>query len=226
MKKNRMMRLASILLVCVLLTTSVISGTFAKYVTEGTTMDSARVAKWGVTITANGSTFAEKYDDVAGDNGAQVVAANGTDKVVAPGTEGELVEMVLAGTPEVAFSVDYEATLVLNYWTVKNGVEYCPIVFTVNSETYGTVDTNATHKSANVADLITAVEEAIENYSAEYDANQNLATESDVATPDVSWKWEFEGNDDEKDTYLGDKAAAGTPAEISLTIVTTITQLD
>ena len=31
MKKNKMMRLAAILLVCVLMTTSVISGTFAKY---------------------------------------------------------------------------------------------------------------------------------------------------------------------------------------------------
>ena len=47
MKKNRMMRLASILLVCVLLTTSVISGTFAKYTTSVSSEDKARVAYWG-----------------------------------------------------------------------------------------------------------------------------------------------------------------------------------
>ena len=47
MKKNRMMRLAAFLLVCVLLTTSVISGTYAKYVSTTTDSDSARVAKWG-----------------------------------------------------------------------------------------------------------------------------------------------------------------------------------
>ena len=51
MKKNRMMRLASVLLVCVLLTTSVISGTFAKYVTSVESTDEARVANWGFTAT-------------------------------------------------------------------------------------------------------------------------------------------------------------------------------
>ena len=50
MKKNTMMRLAAVLLVGVLLTTSVIGGTFAKYTTSDDATDTARVAKWGVTI--------------------------------------------------------------------------------------------------------------------------------------------------------------------------------
>ncbi|MFR0985955.1 MAG: hypothetical protein ACLSFZ_04975 [Frisingicoccus sp.] len=45
MKKNRMMRLASSLLVLTLLTTCVISGTFAKYTTQAGGSDTARVAK-------------------------------------------------------------------------------------------------------------------------------------------------------------------------------------
>ena len=49
MRKNRMMRLASVLLVLCLLTTSVISGTFAKYVTTVGGRDEARVARWGFT---------------------------------------------------------------------------------------------------------------------------------------------------------------------------------
>ena len=53
MKKNRIMRLASILLVCVLLTTSVISGTFAKYTTSQDASDSARVAHWGFNAAAD-----------------------------------------------------------------------------------------------------------------------------------------------------------------------------
>ena len=52
MRNNRMMRAASALLVAVLLTTSTISGTFAKYVTEKEVSDTARVAKWGVEIDA------------------------------------------------------------------------------------------------------------------------------------------------------------------------------
>ena len=50
MKKNKMMRLASCLLVLVMLSTSMISGTFAKYVTTGSAEDTARVAKFGVDI--------------------------------------------------------------------------------------------------------------------------------------------------------------------------------
>lgn len=229
MKKNKMMRIASVLLVAVLLSTCVISGTFAKYTTSNSATDSARVAKWGVIITANGTTFADTYvtddDTVSGTIANSVVTAGGAgDSVVAPGTNGSLVVMTLAGTPEVAVNVKYEATLALENWKAGSE-EYCPIVFTVNGQTYGTNDTNATNKSADIAALIVAVEAAIEGYSANYAANQNLATESTVATPDVSWEWAFSTSDanDVKDTALGDAATAAT---ISLTIVTTVTQID
>ena len=43
MKKNKMMRAASALMVATLLTTSVISGTFAKYVTSVNSSDWARI---------------------------------------------------------------------------------------------------------------------------------------------------------------------------------------
>ena len=62
MKKNVMMRVASIMLVLVLMTSSVISGTFAKYVTDVTTDDSARVARWGVEFVTNSDLFATQYD--------------------------------------------------------------------------------------------------------------------------------------------------------------------
>ena len=61
MKKNRMMRLASVLLVLTLLSTSVISGTFAKYVTSDQASDTARVAKFGVVVSASGSLFGTDY---------------------------------------------------------------------------------------------------------------------------------------------------------------------
>ena len=62
MKKNTMMRVASALLVAVLLSTCAISGTFAKYVTTASGSDTARVAKWDVQISgiADGL-FAKTY---------------------------------------------------------------------------------------------------------------------------------------------------------------------
>ena len=44
MKTNKMMRIASVLLVAVLLTTCVISGTFAKYTTTVSATSTANVA--------------------------------------------------------------------------------------------------------------------------------------------------------------------------------------
>ena len=52
MKKNRFIKLASGLLVLCLMTTCVIGATLAKYTTATDTQDSARVAKWGVRISA------------------------------------------------------------------------------------------------------------------------------------------------------------------------------
>ena len=69
MKKNRMLRTASALLVLTLLTTSTIGGTFAKYVTSGRATDTARVAKWGVEIKTSGSLYSNAYAKAEGVNG-------------------------------------------------------------------------------------------------------------------------------------------------------------
>lgn len=111
MKKNKMLRIASILLVVTLLSTCVISGTFAKYVTKASGTDKARVAKWGVLVSVEGDTFADKYEaidpDYVADGGEFAVVANNGDKVVAPGTSSEEVNTTpltatINGEPEVA----------------------------------------------------------------------------------------------------------------------------
>lgn len=234
MKKNRMMRLASTLLILTLLTTSAVSGTFAKYTTSAEASDSARVAKWGVEITANGTTFADVYntDDTTVTGIAQSVVTSGAagDALVAPGTTGEMVECTLSGIPEVAFNVTYTAELTLTGWKVtgdwdNNGtvateekdVEYCPIIITVNGTDY--------KQTTTLAAFETAVEGAIAAYSKDYAPHVDLSVESAVATPDVSWRWEFEG-DNAKDTALGDQAAKTTASTIDLKVTTTVTQIN
>ncbi|MBR4072293.1 MAG: hypothetical protein IKK26_07045 [Clostridia bacterium] len=223
MKKNLMMRAASVLLVAVMLTTCAISGTFAKYVTAGpAATDSARVAKWGVTINATGVMFSDSYKDeattyTAGETGdAITVQANiaGTD-IVAPGTEGQLAAISVEGTPEVDTRVTYVADLALAGWEV-DGAVYCPIEITVGTETFKVGDVGIT----TTAELETAVEAAIVAKTADYDTNTNLTAVNDDVQ--VSWVWDYEGNDDAKDTKLGDAASA----TIALTITTTITQLN
>ena len=109
MKKNKFMRLASILLVACLMSTCCISGTFAKYTTQDSASDSARVAKWGVELQAVGNLFGDSYIEtlVKDDNTSVAVraadyASNASD-VVAPGTSNtEGFKFSLNGTPEVA----------------------------------------------------------------------------------------------------------------------------
>lgn len=117
MKKNKMMRAASGLMVATLLTTSIISGTFAKYTTEDSGSDTARVAKWGINVSASGNLFGKEYAKVGADNNGNSIVVSGNestvkanDKVVAPGTKNETgFTLSIKGTPEVAYSVNAES---------------------------------------------------------------------------------------------------------------------
>lgn len=229
-KKNVLMRSAGLLLALVLVTSCFVGSTLAKYTVGGRGDDTARVAKFGVTITANGATFAREYDE-----GTAVKSVISTDKVVAPGTSGEMVRMAISGTPEVAVNVQYAATLTLNdKWKDKEGNFYCPLRITIatsegNEHYYGLDYTNATL-------FAQAVQDAIGHFNAQYAAGTDLSTitaDGSKLAPTVSWAWAYEGTGthtvtqtDEKDTYLGDQAALGNAADILLTVATTVTQID
>ena len=232
MKKNIMMRLASFLLIAVLLSTSVISGTFAKYVTAESGSDSARVAKWGVEVTAEGTTFATAYareDDsldttAASRVGVNSVAAN--EDVVAPGTSGSMATIGIAGTPEVAVQVTYQVdNFDLTGWEV-DGVYYCPLIITVNGDDIYGLD------YTNVADFQKEVVETIEGFSTYYAAGTTLES-NNTHTLSVSWRWNFDDTTEEYDTVLPQSdpkdtalGSATTPAQISLTVGATVTQVD
>ena len=231
MKKNVMMRIASFLLVAVLISTSAISGTYAKYVTTGSAEDNARVAKWGVTVTAvNNSMFGSAYVSADGTVSTtynavtdSVHAENGTDYVVAPGTNGDLSSVYIEGKPEVDVNVTYVGTVDLNNWTV-DGNFYCPLVFVIkdrNDNIKATID-GATYTSET--ELEVAIATFINNFSAEYEANTDLALE-DNTDLNIDWEWPFYISDerDVKDTKLGDAATAAT---ISIKISCTVTQID
>lgn len=225
MKKNVMMRIASFLMVAVLLSTCAISGTFAKYVSTGYTVASARVAKWGVTITGGNTMFSDSYKDSAttytaseNTDAITVQAYNPGESIVAPGTNGTLANFAITGTPEVDVKVTYAATLTLTNWEIA-GVDYCPIVFTV-----GTTDFKIDGITINnIAELKAAVEGAIADVTNTYHTNTDLSAANDDLT--VKWSWAIDV-DNAKDTVLGDRAVTGSAPNIELRIDVTITQLD
>lgn len=221
MKKNKMMRIASVLLVAVILTTCAISGTYAKYVTSGNGSDTARVAKFGVTVTGTADTFKETYpkDDTSVTLiGNSVVS---TEDVVAPGTSGSMAAFSITGTPEVAVNVKFAGTLELDKWVDSASAYYCPIEVTVGDQTYKGKD----YTSADLFE--TAVNDKIAGYTNNYEAGTDLNTGAvSNNAPAISWKWAFEGNSDDNDTYLGKQAADGNAAKISLDVTATVTQID
>lgn len=143
MRKNKMMRTAAVLGVATMLTASVLSGTFAKYTTTATGEDSARVAKWGITMGNNGSsTFSDTY--TGPDSGSTDATVKGTgennSKVVAPGTHGEAIYKV-SGAPETAYKITFTGDATNDVF-LKKGLNY----------TYKTASTEATMKDVTYAD--------------------------------------------------------------------------
>ncbi len=233
MMKNTSMRTASMLLVLTLLTSCFVGGTFAKYVTTDTANDTARVAKFGVVLTAaDTSGFATEYDahDTKYTAGVTVKSSD-TDKVVAPGTSSADVDdnqtYSITGTPEVATKVDIAMNVTEDIWLLKeDGSKYCPVVFTLKQG-----------ETVVATGTLTDIKTAIEAYAATayYAPNTDLA-----ATFDLSWAWDFDANgagtNDVLDTTLGNLAAGVNPdnliegtdynLDIEYTITFTVTQVD
>ena len=227
MRKNRMMRVASALMVAVLLTTCVISSTFAKYVTEDTFADSARVAKWGVELQIVGNLYGDTYiDELTANNdpaiavqASDATAAEGSD-IVAPGTKNENgMTISLNGTPEVDGKVTISITtsnvfLKEGTYGVMIPVKDNVITETNFDEYYATYNTNG-------KELFVLNRDGTFTAAANFEAETTYYTLEDVCT--------VTGTDDNKDEYYypvlytlgGSSNSSGTNADDTLNMVAT-----
>ena len=97
----------SILLCSILITSTAISGTFAKFTVNDSSGDSARVSKWGIELSSS-TGLKETYN-----NGDVIyVTSEGTigGEIIAPGTKGVLAEVTVSGKPEVAYRINVDGT--------------------------------------------------------------------------------------------------------------------
>ena len=221
MKKNKMMRAASALMVATLLTTSVISGTFAKYTTKAVGGDYARVATWGFTQTTIelDNLFKKAYGTTVG---------SATD-VIAPGTKGkDTFSFTYAGqedAPEVAYK--FEVSTYGSGCTddIKNNPN---ILWKLDDCAFGTWDKlladikalsgdSSGTKVYNPGELPTAFnQKGANNHTVEW--KWAFVTQDDPGTAENEMT-----NQDTKDTAMGNKY----PLEsVSLVITITATQID
>lgn len=255
MKKNVMMRLACFLLVAVLISTSAISGTYAKYVTTANGSESARVAKWGVEVGVEGfnkeadGLFAKTYNKDEAFKFQYTVEAK--DKVVAPGTKNDKgIILTLKGQPEVGVQVDIAVAVnddvvlpaATGYtdWTESvngeyskkfdNAADYYPVVFKL-------VDT-ASPSIVLVEGNLKAIADYLNAGSDQYAANTDLSKifkNNGSGEYKLTWAWDFDDNGagtyDKQDTLLGNVAAgiatvSGANTELDFSISITVTQVD
>ena len=234
MKKNKMMRTASGLLVATLLTTSIISGTFAKYVTTASGEDNARVANWGfdksnASIALTGL-FKDAYDlddqgNVVADPSVKSETTN--DDVIAPGTGNSATfKFDYKGAkkaPEVkyTFAVSTEGSTIAD--DIKNNDN---IQWKLDNGTWGNWDTMIT-----AIKTLSGAASGSETYNPGElpDAFKDATAAS---THTVSWRWAFDEadktitnatNKDETDTAMGNADAL---ANVKLKITVTATQID
>ena len=202
MKKNVMMRVASALLVAVLMTTCAISGTFAKYTSSDTITDNARVAKWGWGST---SVELELFKKTYGTN----VQSSNEDNVIAPGTSNEYT---IAWTPDANFKpeVDYTVSLTVT-GTIDAGVED-KLNWTLK------IGDGAVTEHATFADLLVA----LGTQSVDGEANAAVPT---IPAITIGWTWPAGSSnaDHESDTILGNEAFENLD-KCSVTVALTATQ--
>lgn len=243
-KKHWTLRAAGLLFALVLITSCFVGGTFAKYVTTGGGHESARVAKFGVTMSvANDTAFQKTYrtdNSPVSTTITNSVDSNGHENLVAPGTKGSnFVVLSISGTPEVAVNVKIEAsgtdvflkagdypdlTTAAGRDTFHLAADYYPITYTL-TKTGATAPVIEGHLN----DII----EYLNDRSGNYEANTDLT--SAIGEYKLSWEWKFEGGNDMADTLLGAVTAGGistatTPSTcgtgVHLILAATVTQID
>ena len=222
MKKNTMMRVASALLVAVLLTTCAISGTFAKYVTSVSSEDQARVAYWGFQ-SSNSIDITGLFDNSYTSDGITVESEDGKD-VIAPGTQNSVdFEFAYAGNtangidaPEVAYTFVVDAEITGSYAALD-----------ANTNFYWTL-TDATGTTTNyqtVAQLLAAIE-ALDGNRTDNLYKAGELPDMANATCAIGWNWNFGTGveaEDEADTAMGNAADLNN---VKIVITITATQLD
>ena len=198
MRTNKTLRIASVLMIAVLMTTCIIGGTFAKYTTTLNTATAvAQVAKWDITWTPDAETetlvefnLFDTIKDTKNNNDGEGDPDYTENDVaadrIAPGTQGAFT-LTITNNSEVnaEYTID---------WTISESVD-TPIEFSINGEDW----------TADIADVVDVTA---------------LNMGESINVP-VQWRWAFEG----EHTSLGETSAE-TPITVSVSAVIVINQVD
>ena len=208
-QENKLVNFAIFILIITIISTSFISGTYAKYTTTVTGVASAAIAKWSIKVEGTEIAVEGSEPTVQFNLFETVLDTDTTDGNEA--TEGELdvKEGVIAPGTQGSFDLDIEnfseVTATYNIELVATNTDNIPVKFSL--------DNGATYETWESGVPITI------------NAEKNLEKEIGKDTITIKWKWEFEGDD----TALGLAAKTDTeeqPApQIGVQASITVTQV-
>lgn len=200
MKKNLWFKLGLFCTALVLVATCFITNAWAKYTKTVSATDSARVARFEISVKEGATEFEQSTSiDIFKTAFANMVQNDNENKgadgkrLIAPGSNGETT-ITVSNTSEV--SVKFTAT-----GTDTNSSKI-PLTFKVSGDT------------AEYESFQAAVEAA-------FGTDTVLAPGAAAVSKTISWEWKYENNADGSDTTLG---LAGT-AEYVVTVSVTATQV-
>ncbi len=223
MKKNETKRNTSkrsLLLVALLLLVAVFTFggyTLSKYISTQTSGEqSATVAKWGYTVTADASgLFGEKYDNTGSVTaGSDNISVSASGKTLAPGTKGSMT-FGISGTAEVLANINFKLTGNDVELKLEDGTSYLPVEYTLKWS-------DKEISSRKLSDIEKYVQNILENPEITVDGLKSVESKTNVYKEPgneelalsftLEWNWAFTNN----------KGATGTSAEIGYDVLDTI----
>lgn len=202
--KKLVLKLSVLVMILTLVTLPLVSGTYAKYATEASGIDSMRVAEWGVRIDGNDpSSSATLSTDNLFTNtyhatGGALTEVVSEDAVVAPGTTGAFTFSV-AGIPETAYNLKVDVTASYSgAWIGTTGASYYPVIYLLDGH-IAPVVAGPGYSAGSLEALVYAVESLAGTAGSDnknYAANTNIATTlGHAGMHEISWIWAFSGTD-------------------------------
>lgn len=183
--KKRTMVLGG-LIAAVAITGYSVAGTYAKYISESTTTDSARIAQWHLNSLNDIDLFAASYSDTD----ANATSLEG-DKIIAPGTSGEYT-FTLSGTFETEYTLALEVLTADSHGILFDGYND-PVIYKLAKD--GKEVTNGWVDFDSLVDALEGIGENGKVYS---------PGELDETEYTISWKWAFSKSDPDAPSYQND----------------------
>lgn len=220
-KKRNTLRIAFLLLVLCMISTVMLSGTFAKYTDTYAGQDTALVARWqfeakeGETLLGDANKQLDLFGHLYNTNMNQKAD---DDYIIAPGVSDEF-------TIAMSFLSDVDAMVTVDFDlddSVKDSVYNLPIEYSVEEDTWVPLSGLA---NAFVSVLDKAYVEKIKDNTFTFKRSAVDTTDATTISRTVKWRWAFDGNeqngkfaigsDDKTDTSWGNASALSAKDNIN-----------